>query len=91
MGRKETHMFYVANIITFSVFLELLWKFTLLVRNKLNILRPPRVNQVDICALLFGGYDGFTPLDKVVYINNGNPALWQFINVTVSFDVVSAV
>ena len=28
-------MFYVANVITFSVVLELLWKFTLLVSYKL--------------------------------------------------------
>ena len=53
---KETHMFYVANVITFSVFLDLLWKFTLLVRYRLNIFRPPRVNQFDIFARLFGGY-----------------------------------
>ena len=26
---KETHMFYVASVITFSVFLDLLWNYTL--------------------------------------------------------------
>ena len=60
-------MFYVANIIILSVVLELLWKFTLLVRHKLNIFRPPRVNQFDICSLLFGGYARFIPLDKMVF------------------------
>ena len=65
--RKKTCMFYVANVITFSVFLELLWKFTLLVSYKLNICWTPRVNQFDIRALSFGGYDRFIPLDKIVF------------------------
>ena len=60
-------MFYVANVITLSAFLELLWKFTLLVRYRLNITRPPRVNQFDIHALLFGGYSRFITLDKMVF------------------------
>ena len=38
-------MFYVANVIKFSVFLVLLWKSNLIVCYKLNIFRPPRVNQ----------------------------------------------
>ena len=46
-------MFNVSSVITFSVFLELLRKSTLLVRYKLNILWPPRVKQFDICVLLF--------------------------------------
>ena len=39
-------MFYVARVIRFSVFLELLWKSTLLVRYKLNIFHNPRVEKV---------------------------------------------
>ena len=64
-------MFYVANVIKFSIFLELMWKFTLLTRYRLNSLRPPRVNQFDICALLFGGYSRFIPLGKFFYRDNG--------------------
>ena len=60
-------MFYVANIITLILFLELLWYFTLLIRYKLNRFRIPRVNQFDIHALLFGGYDSFILLDKMVF------------------------
>ena len=59
-------MFYVANVIILSAVLELLWKFTLLVRYKLNIFQPPQVNQFDICAQLFGGCARFIPLDKIV-------------------------
>ena len=71
-GNKERHMFYLANVIIFSVVLELLWKSTLLVRYKLNILRYLRVNQFDIRALFFSGYAMFIMLDKIVYIYNGN-------------------
>ena len=60
-------MFYVANVITLSVVSELLWKFTLLVRYKLNIFRPPRVKQFDICALLFVGDVRFKPLYEMVF------------------------
>ena len=67
LRKKETHMFYVDNITTLSVFSELLWKFTLLVRYKLNISRPPRANQFDISALLFVSYSRFIPLDKMVF------------------------
>ena len=61
--RKEinTH-FYVAIAITFSVLLELLWKSILLVCHKLKRLRPPRLNQFDIRALLFCSYARFIPL-----------------------------
>ena len=58
-------MFYVSNVITFIIFLELLWKSTLLVRYKLNICWPPRVNYFDIRALLFVCYAMFLPLDKI--------------------------
>ena len=34
---------------------------------KLNIFRPPRVNQFYIHALLFGGYARFVPLDKISF------------------------
>ena len=64
---KDTCMFYVANVITLRVVLELLWKFTLLVRYKLNIFYPPRLNQFDNLALLFGGCSRFVPLDKLVF------------------------
>ena len=65
--KKETYIYYVANIITLRVVLELLWEFTLLICYKLNIFRPPRVNQFDICALLFRGYARFILLDKMVF------------------------
>ena len=64
-------MFYVASVITVSVFLELLWKFTLLIRYKLNIFRTPQVNHFYIRVLLFSSYASFIPLDKMVYIYNG--------------------
>ena len=65
-------MFYVANVIKFSVFSELLWKPTVLVHFKLNSFWPPRVNKFDICELLFGRYARFILLDQMVYIDNGN-------------------
>ena len=51
--KNKTHMFYVANVITFSVFQKVLLKFTLLICYKINIFQPPRVNHFDIRALLF--------------------------------------
>ena len=63
-------MFYVASVITFSLFFELMWKYTLLVHYKLNIFQPPRVNQFDIFTLLFGVYTSFILLDKLSYIFN---------------------
>ena len=39
-------MFYVANVITFSVFLDILQKSTVLIRYKLNRFRTPWVNQL---------------------------------------------
>ena len=81
-------MFYVASIIPFRVFLELLWKSTLLLRYKLNILWPRWLNHFDIMALLIGGYARFIPLDKIVLYVSWKPDLWQFINVTVRFDIV---
>ena len=65
-------MIYVASVITFNVFFELLWKSTLLVCYKLNRFRPPQVNQFDIPALLFIFYARFVSLDKMVYIDNRN-------------------
>ena len=59
-------MFYVDSVITFSVFLELLYKSTLLIRYKLNSFRPPQVDQFDIHSLLFGGYIRFIPIDKMI-------------------------
>ena len=56
LGKEETRMFYVYIVITFSVFLELLWKSTLLMSCKLHMFRPPWMNQFDICALLLGVY-----------------------------------
>ena len=64
-------MLYVANVTTFSVILELLCKFTVLIRYKLNILQPTWVNHFDIHALLFGGYTRLIQLDKMFYIDNG--------------------
>ena len=55
-SRKEKiRMFNVANVITLILVSELPWKFNLLLRYTLNIFRPPRMNQFDISALLFGG------------------------------------
>ena len=65
-------MFYINIIITFSLFSELLWKSTLLVRYKLNRFLFTRVSKFDIHALLFGGYYRFIPLDKMVFIENIN-------------------
>ena len=65
-------MFYVAIVIIFSIFLEVLWKSTLLVRYKLNIFRPPQVNEFGIRELLFGSYSRFIPLDKWSYMVNIN-------------------
>ena len=70
--KLKTRMFYVANVITFSIFLELVWESTLLLRYKLNRFRPPHVNQFDIHALLFRGYIRFILLDKMIYRDNGN-------------------
>ena len=67
LGKKETCMFYVANVIALSIVSELPWNSILLVRYKLNIFRPPRVNQFNILALLFGGYPRFISLDKMVF------------------------
>ena len=80
-------MFYGATVIKFGVFSELLWKSIFLVCYRLNRFRPPRVNQFDICALLFGGYTRFTALAK-----NGLIRLMEtcqkFIDVTVRLDIV---
>ena len=57
LGKKETRIFYVASVIIFSAFLESLWKSTLLVHYKLNISRPPRVNDL----IFVDCYSEFTP------------------------------
>ena len=69
LGKKETNMFYVASIITFSVFLELLWMPTLLVRY--SIIGPGLygLNQFYISSLLFGRYARFILLDKKTHRN----------------------
>ena len=69
LGKKETRMFYAANVIMLGVVLELLWKFTLLVCFKLNRFRPSQVNRFDIHVVLFGGDSNFKPLDKIVFFN----------------------
>ena len=43
-----------------------------IVRYKLNRSETPQVNQFDVRALLFGGYSGFIPLFKMVYIDDRN-------------------
>ena len=68
-------MFYLANVTTLSIVSELLWKFTILVRYRLNIFSPPRVNHFDICALLFGSYARFIPLDKMVFYG-----YWKYLS-----------
>ena len=82
-------MFYVATVIAFRTFWELLWRSTLLVCYKLNRFQPPRTYQFDICALLLGGYDRFVPLDKIVLYSYWKPVFWKFIDVTFHFDIVS--
>ena len=57
-------MFYVDSGITFRFFSGLLWKSTLLISYKLDILRPSQVNQFDMYALLFGSYSSFLLLNK---------------------------
>ena len=54
IGKKETHMFYVVSVTTFSIFLKLLWISTLLVLHKLNRFRPPHV-ETDwyLCAVIW--------------------------------------
>ena len=66
IAKKETLMLYVSKFIKFKAFLDLLWKYNLLVHYKLKKFRPPRVYQFDIHALLFWGYSRFIPLDKTV-------------------------
>ena len=84
-------MFYVASVIIFRVFLELLWKYTFIVNYRLNRLWPPWVNQFDIHALLFGGYTWFIPLGQMVLYRYWKLAFRQLMFVTVSFDIVSVV
>ena len=71
-GKKETRMFYVDKIITCSVFPELLSKYTLIVRYKLNRFGLHVLNQLDISALLFSGYTRFILLNKCSYMVIGN-------------------
>ena len=59
-------MFYVAIMITFSLFSWLLWKYNLLVVTSYMGSGIDGLNQFDICGLFFGGYDRFIPLDKMV-------------------------
>ena len=61
-------MFYLSNVIIFTVSLELLWKVTLFERYRLNRFRPPWVNQFDIRARLFGGYTRFIPIYELIII-----------------------
>ena len=46
LGKKETRIFYIDNIIKFNIFLELLWKFTLLILYRVNRFRPQRIEPV---------------------------------------------
>ena len=53
-GRKGTRMFYVSSVVTSSVFSELLWKSTLIVRYKLNSFRPPWIKPVwYLCTIVW--------------------------------------
>ena len=53
IGKKEMRMFYVASIIAFSIFLELLCKYALLVCDKFNIFRPPRIEPFGYAYTVF--------------------------------------
>ena len=72
LGKIERRMSYVVSVITFSVILVLLWDFTLLVFYKLYRFCSPILNQFDIHTLLFCVYYRFIPIDKMIYIYNGN-------------------
>ena len=63
---KEEFMFYVANVITFSVVSDLLWECTSIVHYSLNRFQPPLVNQFYICTMWFGGCARFIVLDQIV-------------------------
>ena len=84
-------MLCIASVITFSVFLESLRKSTLLVHYKLSRFWTREMNHFDICALLFVGYTRFIPFYKMVLYGLWKSTLWKFIDVTVSFDIVSIV
>ena len=49
---KETNIFYLASIITFSVFSDLLCKYTYLYVTRKMDTNLPQVNQFDVCILL---------------------------------------
>ena len=84
-------MFYIVNVITFSVFWELLWKSTLLVCYRLNRLRPPLVNQFDICAQLIQRLRQVHNVILSGHYRYWKPTLWQLIDVTIIFCIVSFV
>ena len=47
-------MFYVDRVIKLSVFLELLWKYSLILRYKLNRFRPQRIEPVGyLCTFIW--------------------------------------
>ena len=48
--KKEIHMSYVASVIAFSIFLDLLWKSTYLYFTRKIHKNPPQLNQFDVCA-----------------------------------------
>ena len=59
-------MYYVASVIKFNEFLELLWKNTLLVCSNLNRFRPPWVKPVLYSCTLFGLHASVVLLYKMV-------------------------
>ena len=78
-------MFYVASVIPFIVFLELLWKPNLLICYKLNGFRPPRVNQFYIRALSVWRLRQVHTVRLNGIYGRQKTAFWKFTDVTISF------
>ena len=64
-------MCYVASVMTFSIFSELLWKYTYLYVTRKIDTNPPQVNQFDVCIILVWWL-------RHVYTVKLNGLLWLF-------------
>ena len=81
LGKKETRMFYVASVITFSIFSELLWRQTLVLCYNLYRFRPPLIESIwCFCTLVWrklqvntirlNGVCPYWPPSRVVFPNH---------------------